>query len=182
MDTQILYVAYVRPLLEYAKQVVYSGRTKDVPLIELAQRAVTRMVAGLKSMDYETRLAMLDLFHLEYRRLRKDLILTHALFEQSLANRFFTVDAANTRRDIHFDNLFHLCEVPLYKTNQEKATVDKRANLAAPKLNIYKRWPAIGGRVYVFDPNGRIGTQKTAFMCSGTGLLVAVATGVQRIG
>ncbi|KER19095.1 hypothetical protein T265_15662, partial [Opisthorchis viverrini] len=98
MDFQILYGAYVRPLLEYANQVVYSGRTKDVTLIERVQRAATRIVAGLKSMDYETRLAMLDRFPLDYRRLRGDLILTYALFEQSLANRFFTVDPANTRR------------------------------------------------------------------------------------
>ncbi|KER23675.1 hypothetical protein T265_14585, partial [Opisthorchis viverrini] len=87
MDFQILYGAYVRPLLEYADQVVYSGRTKDVTLIERVQRAATRMVAGLKSVDYETRLVTLDLFPLECRRLRGDLILTYALFEQSLANR-----------------------------------------------------------------------------------------------
>ncbi|KER33367.1 hypothetical protein T265_00689 [Opisthorchis viverrini] len=31
---RIPYGAYVRPLLEYANQVVYSGRTKDVTLIE----------------------------------------------------------------------------------------------------------------------------------------------------
>ncbi|GAA55266.1 hypothetical protein CLF_107506 [Clonorchis sinensis] len=97
-DFQILYGAYVRPLLEYANPVVYSGRTKDVILIELVQRAATKMVAGLKSMDYETRLVVLDLFPLEYRRLRGDLILTYALFEQGLANRFFTVHPANTRR------------------------------------------------------------------------------------
>ncbi|GAA53615.1 Rab3 GTPase-activating protein catalytic subunit [Clonorchis sinensis] len=97
-DFQILYGAYVRSLLEYANPVVYSGRTKDVILSERVQRAATKMVAGLKSMDYETRLAVLDLFPLEYRRLRGDLILTYALFEQGLANRFFTVDPANTRR------------------------------------------------------------------------------------
>ncbi|GAA49941.1 hypothetical protein CLF_103810 [Clonorchis sinensis] len=97
-DFQILYGAYVRPLLEYANPVVYSGRTKDVILIERVQRAATKMVAGLKSMDYETRLVVLDLFPLEYRRLRGDLILTYALFEQGLANRFFSVDPANTRR------------------------------------------------------------------------------------
>ncbi|GAA47362.1 hypothetical protein CLF_100267 [Clonorchis sinensis] len=97
-DFQILYGAYVRPLLEYANPVVYSGRTKDVILIERVQRAATKMVAGLKSMDYETRLVVLDLFPLEYRRLRGDLILTYALIEQGLANRFFTVDPANTRR------------------------------------------------------------------------------------
>ncbi|GAA56270.1 hypothetical protein CLF_110453, partial [Clonorchis sinensis] len=97
-DFQILYGAYVRPFLEYANPVVYSGRTKDVILIERVQRAATKMVAGLKSMDYETRLAVVDLFPLEYRRLRGDLILTYALFEQSMANRVFTVDPANTRR------------------------------------------------------------------------------------
>ncbi|KER20415.1 hypothetical protein T265_11038 [Opisthorchis viverrini] len=98
MDFQIPYGAYVRPFLEYANQVVYSGRTKDVTLIERVRRTATRMVAGLKSVGYETRYAMLDLFPLEYRRLRKDLILTYALFEQSLENRFFTVDPANTQR------------------------------------------------------------------------------------
>ncbi|GAA49825.1 hypothetical protein CLF_103646 [Clonorchis sinensis] len=97
-DFQILYGAYVRPLLEYADPVVHSGCTKDVILIERVQRAATKMVAGLKSMDHETRLVVLDLFPLEYRHLRGDLILTYALFEQGLANRFFTVDPANTRR------------------------------------------------------------------------------------
>ncbi|GAA54269.1 hypothetical protein CLF_113221 [Clonorchis sinensis] len=91
-DFQILCGAYVRPLLEYANPVVYSGRTKDVILI------ATKMVAGLISVDYETHLAVLGLFLLEYRRLRWDLILTYALFEQGLANRFFTVCPANTRR------------------------------------------------------------------------------------
>ncbi|GAA49788.1 hypothetical protein CLF_103599 [Clonorchis sinensis] len=98
LDIKILYGAYVRPLLEYANPVVYSGRTKDVILIERVQRAATKMVAGLKSTDYETRPAVLDLFHLEDCRLRGDLILTYALFQQGLANRFFTTDPADRRR------------------------------------------------------------------------------------
>ncbi|GAA55038.1 pol-related protein [Clonorchis sinensis] len=72
------------------------GRTKDVIHIERVQRAATKIVAGLKSVDYKARLAVLDLFPLEYFRLRGDLILTYALFERGLANRFFTVDPANT--------------------------------------------------------------------------------------
>ncbi|KER32023.1 hypothetical protein T265_01804 [Opisthorchis viverrini] len=86
------------PLLECANQVVWSGLTKDVTLIERVQRAATRTVTGLKSVDYYTRFAMLDLFPLWCRRLRGDLILNYALFEQSLANMFSTVDPANTRR------------------------------------------------------------------------------------
>ncbi|KER23580.1 hypothetical protein T265_08573 [Opisthorchis viverrini] len=57
-----------------------------------------KMIAGLKSVGYETRLAVLDPFPLEYRPPRGDLILTYAPFEQSLANRFFTIDPTNTRR------------------------------------------------------------------------------------
>ncbi|GAA53252.1 hypothetical protein CLF_109871 [Clonorchis sinensis] len=48
-------LAYVRPLLEYAKQVVFSRRKKDVALIEYIQRAATKVVAGLKSVDNEAR-------------------------------------------------------------------------------------------------------------------------------
>ncbi|GAA52030.1 retrovirus-related Pol polyprotein from type-2 retrotransposable element R2DM [Clonorchis sinensis] len=54
MDFQRPHTPYVRPL-----QVIYSVRTKDVTLIERVQRAATKMIAGLKSMDYETRLAVI---------------------------------------------------------------------------------------------------------------------------
>ncbi|GAA50048.1 RNA-binding protein Musashi, partial [Clonorchis sinensis] len=102
MDFQILYGTYVGPHLEYANQVLYSGRTKDVLLIERVQRAATKMVAGLESVDYETRLAVLNLLPLVYCRLRGDVILTYTRFEQGLANRFFAVGPANTRRDMYF--------------------------------------------------------------------------------
>ncbi|GAA50362.1 hypothetical protein CLF_104422 [Clonorchis sinensis] len=98
MNFRILYGACVRSLLEYANPVVYSGCTKDVILIERVQRTATKIVAGLKCTDYETRLVVLGLFPLKCRCLRWGLILTYALFEQGLANRIFTVDPANTRR------------------------------------------------------------------------------------
>ncbi|KAG5444619.1 U1 small nuclear ribonucleoprotein C [Clonorchis sinensis] len=97
MNFQVLCGAYVRQLLEYASQVVYSGRAKDVTLIELVQQAATKMVAEFRSMDYETRLLMFDLLPLGYLRLREDLILIYAQFEQGLVNRFFSrLDPANT--------------------------------------------------------------------------------------
>ncbi|GAA57937.1 hypothetical protein CLF_113372 [Clonorchis sinensis] len=71
INFQILYWAYVRLLPEHTNPVVYSGRTKDVILIERVQRAAKKMVAGLKSVDYETRLVVLDLFPMEYRRLQR---------------------------------------------------------------------------------------------------------------
>ncbi|GAA55244.1 hypothetical protein CLF_107445 [Clonorchis sinensis] len=73
------------------------GRTKDVTVIARAQRAATKIIVGLKSV-------VLDLFLLEYHRLRGDLIITYALFEQGLADRFFTIDPANTRRSRSSDD------------------------------------------------------------------------------
>ncbi|GAA29607.2 hypothetical protein CLF_104852 [Clonorchis sinensis] len=107
MDFQVLCGAYVRPLFEYANQVVYSGRTKDVTVNERVQRAATKMVAGLKSVGCEARLLVLHFFPSVYPRLQGDLLLTYALFEQGLANRFFTVDPANTRQG-HGKKIFKL--------------------------------------------------------------------------
>ncbi|GAA43044.2 hypothetical protein CLF_111672 [Clonorchis sinensis] len=80
MDFPIFYRAYVRPLLEYANQFVYSVCKKDVTVIGHVQRGARRMVAGLKCVDHKTRLVVLELFPLEYHRLRGDPILTFALF------------------------------------------------------------------------------------------------------
>jgi hypothetical protein len=95
---QMLYGVYVRPLLEYANQVVYTGLKKDSYRIERVQRSATKMVAGLQSVDYGRRLEILDLFPLDYRRLRGDMILTYTLFEHGLAASFFTLDSNRTRR------------------------------------------------------------------------------------
>ncbi|GAA54531.1 hypothetical protein CLF_103564 [Clonorchis sinensis] len=69
MNFQIFCGNYVNPLLEYANQVLCSGRKKDVLPIECVQRAFTKLVAGLKSVDYGTRVAVLDFFNPEYFRL-----------------------------------------------------------------------------------------------------------------
>ncbi|GAA57600.1 hypothetical protein CLF_112955 [Clonorchis sinensis] len=60
--------------------IVHAGHTKDVTLIGRVRRAATKMVAGLKSVDYEARLAVIDLFTLEHRRLRGGFFLTYAMF------------------------------------------------------------------------------------------------------
>ncbi|KAA3678839.1 uncharacterized protein DEA37_0011645 [Paragonimus westermani] len=76
---QTLYGIYIRPLLEYANQVEYTGLNKDILAIERVQRATTKVVSGLRSVTYESRLASTDLYPLERRRLRGDFILTHFL-------------------------------------------------------------------------------------------------------
>jgi ribonuclease P/MRP protein subunit RPP40 len=104
-DFKTLYGVYVRPLLEYANQVVYSGLKRDSKLTERVQRAATKMVAGLQSVEYETRLEILDLFPMDYRRLRGDLIITYNLFNLDIVSHFFTPDSQNARRG-HEKKLF----------------------------------------------------------------------------
>ena len=69
-----LYLAFVRPHLEYA-QVVWSPHSKKlINMIENVQIRATKLVDGLSSLDYPDRLKMLNLPTLAHRRLRGAMI------------------------------------------------------------------------------------------------------------
>ncbi len=69
-----LFVALVRPILEYGN-VAWSPRfKKDRKLIERVQRRATKQVPELSNLSYEERLKRLELPTLSYRRARGDMI------------------------------------------------------------------------------------------------------------
>ena len=74
-----LYMALVRPLLEYCIQVWSPHLRKHINLIEGVQRRATRMVPELKHLSYEERLDKLKLTTLEERRARGDMIETYKI-------------------------------------------------------------------------------------------------------
>ena len=73
-------VTYVRPIIEFANPVWNTGYLEDLRLLERVQRAWTKKVAGLENLPYEDRLSALDLYSVQGRLLREDLILWYKIF------------------------------------------------------------------------------------------------------
>ncbi len=75
-----LYCALVRPHQEYAMETNAPTLRADINHFERVQRLATRIVS-LRHVPYEERLRQLNLFSLERRRLRADLILAFKIFK-----------------------------------------------------------------------------------------------------
>lgn len=69
-----LYVAFVRPHLEYAQSVWSPNLMKHIKILENVQIRATKLVDGYAKLDYAERLRKLDLPTLSYRRKRGDMI------------------------------------------------------------------------------------------------------------
>ncbi len=76
-----LYCALVRPHLEYAMEANAPTLGADINQLERVQRLATRLVRGPRQVPCEERLRQLNLFSLERRRLRADLILAFKIFK-----------------------------------------------------------------------------------------------------
>ncbi len=63
--------------MEYGQQASSPYLRRDIALMENIQRLATRMVKGMRVLPYEDRLCRQDIFSLERRRHRGDLILAY---------------------------------------------------------------------------------------------------------
>ncbi len=69
-----LYLALVRPILEYGLQESLPRLRRGIVLKERMQRLATRMVEDMRVLAHEDRLRRLNIFSHKRRRLRGDLI------------------------------------------------------------------------------------------------------------
>ena len=87
-----LYVTLVRPQLEYCVQFWAPHFKRDVDSMESVQRRGTRMIRGQQGRPYDERLRDLNLFSLQKRRLRGDLVAYYKLVrgdQQALGESLF---------------------------------------------------------------------------------------------
>jgi ribonuclease P/MRP protein subunit RPP40 len=96
-----LYKSLVRPHLEYCASAWSPHYVKDGELLERVQRRFSRMVPGLRGLEYEERLERLGLLTLGERRNRADLIelfrISKGLSAISLES-FFELDTSGRTR------------------------------------------------------------------------------------
>ena len=70
----ILYKTYIRPHMEFAVQAWNPYLKKDIECLEKIQHRATKLVPELRNLEYRDRLRELNLYTLEQRRERGDLI------------------------------------------------------------------------------------------------------------
>ena len=75
-----LYVAYVRPHLEYCVQAWAPHYRQDIDMLEAVQRRATRMIHGFNRLDYKDRLKELNMFSVRRRYVRGDMIQVYKMF------------------------------------------------------------------------------------------------------
>ena len=71
---------HIRPLIEYCSCIWHTGFTQDLKLLENVQRRWTKQIDGLSSLSYGERLKSLNLYSIQGRLLRADLIQCWKIF------------------------------------------------------------------------------------------------------
>ena len=100
-----IYKTHIRPLIEFGSTVWHTGYLGDLKLLESVQRRWTREIEGLAELSYSERLKDLNLYSVQGRLLRADLIKCWKIFhgQSSIApSVLFTLSSVTSTRGHRF--------------------------------------------------------------------------------
>lgn len=95
------FITFVRPTLEFASCVWSPSSVSLIDKIESVQRSFTKKLSGLRNLEYEERLNILNLQTLENRRIRADLTMYFKIIHDYVdlnAKDFFCVSGNSVTR------------------------------------------------------------------------------------
>ncbi len=78
----IVYKHWVRPHLEYENAIWQSCYIGDMKNVEGVQRRFTKVILELRDKSYQERLQSLNLYSMEYRRKRGDMIQAYTILKK----------------------------------------------------------------------------------------------------
>jgi hypothetical protein len=159
---RLLFIALVRPHLEFAN-VVWSPRLeKDKNLIESVLRRATKCVPKLSKMDYEDRLKAMRIPSMSFRRIRGDLIETykyvHGIYDCDNPLEF---SSQHNTRGHRFKLKKNRCRTTLRQSFFINRITDTwnaldEAVVEVPTLNAFKNRLDYVLKDYMYCPNARM--------------------------
>ena len=129
-----LYNALVRPHLEYAVQFWSPSLRKDIERLEAVQARATKLIPSIRHLGYVGRLERLNLYSLEKRRLRGQLIETFKMLKGI--------------NNIDYRHLF------TFSNNRTRSNGWK---LELKRFNLLRVTPGVRGRFRTVTTSGRLG-------------------------
>jgi hypothetical protein len=154
---RLLFIALVRPHLEFCN-VVWSPRLeKDKKLIEGVLRRATKVIPGFKDVSYEQRLEKLKIPSMTYRRVRGDLIETYKYTHGYYRNEnVFTLDTEKNTRGHQFKLKKPRCRTSQRQHFFSQRVIDRWNNLPAeiaeaPTMNSFKNRLDTAMRSYMYS-------------------------------
>ena len=128
-----LYNSLIRPHLEYAVQFWAPSLKKDIGRLEAVQARATKLIPSIRQLGYQRRLKSLNLYSLETRRLRGQLIETFKILKGF--------------NNINYRDLFTLCNNQTrsngWKIELKRYNTDLCGSFLTYKIgNIWNRLPA----------------------------------------
>jgi hypothetical protein len=142
---RLLFIALVRPHLEFGNVVWAPKLERDKKLVEGVQRRATKVIPGLKDLTYEQRLAKMKLPSLYYRRIRGDLIemykYSHEIYK--LGEKLFVYEENKTTRGHIYKLKKNRCNTTLRQHFFTQRVINRWNSLPAsvieaPSLNAFK--------------------------------------------